>query len=1008
MVSLGSGSSSTRPGEGDGTPPFQKTHDERARPRPEGSPRIGRFFVLEHLGRGGGGQVYAAYDKELDRKIAIKLLLDRGFSDEPIRARFRREAQALARLSHPNVVTVYEVGEDDGELFLAMEVVRGRTIREWLEAERPDWPIVVDAFAQAGRGLAAAHRAGLVHRDFKPHNVMWSDEGVAKVLDFGVARLSNDESDVRARSGTRAAADSSSSLTAPGKLMGTPAYASPEQLDGTEVDARSDQFSFCVSLFEALYGRRPTPYQPADELLSSILRGAGPSPAIPTRLRMVLLRGLEHEPEARWPSMDALLDALAVDDPRRRRRRRLLGAASIGVLGLGVAATWWSLREPPCSGAAQRLEGIWDEARSAEVESAMLGIGKAYASDTWTRTRSAVDAYAEHWVAMHTEACEANVRAEQSPRVLDLRMQCLRRAAVELRATVDVLAQARTNAEVVQQAHELTAGLPALERCADVEGLQAEIQPPTSEDADAVEATRLELARTRSLLRVKRLKDAEKAVNRARELLGGTEYPPVQIELLREEAEILDDLTRFDAAEAKLVEAMNLALRYEHWDALLHLTTSMMFVVGARQKNITDGLQYWPMVRGLSQGRPAQEARGRNTLGQLRYDQGDYDEAERQFQVALQRLRTGGVEEQARYIDTHGGLARVFSAQGRYEAAERESRTALALAQQRLGPAHPDVAHSRSNLAVILAHQGRQAEAEAEHRAAIVLLVAALGPTHLRVARTRINLANTLCDQLRLDEGEVEYRAGISAMEQSLEPDHPDIDLARVNLASALGEQRKDAEAEAELRTVLSRLEPRLGPDHPNVAKVRSNLAASLVAQSEYEEAEVHIRGALAVLEETLGPAHPVIGQCRRVLGDALHGQQRFDEAQREYRTALAGLEKALGPKHPFVIVMMTELSNVLLQLERLDEALLLAERAWSHARDAEELPRSIWANNALALSRALWTVRGSARDRERARQLAREVSRQAREEGDAHADHALEAERWLVTIGNRGPKRGR
>ncbi|MEX1361569.1 MAG: serine/threonine-protein kinase, partial [Nannocystaceae bacterium] len=190
---------------------------------------IGRFALLDEIGCGGMGTVYAAYDEQLDRKVAIKILRDDELPDDTDRLRFRREAQALARLSHPNVVTVHEVGESNGELFLAMEFIRGQSIADWL-LTKPSWRAVLHAFIQAGRGLVAAHEAGLVHRDLKPHNLMRSHTGVVKVLDFGLARVASDDS-----------AASFEVLTRPGVVVGTPAYMSPEQIQGRAVDASSDQ-----------------------------------------------------------------------------------------------------------------------------------------------------------------------------------------------------------------------------------------------------------------------------------------------------------------------------------------------------------------------------------------------------------------------------------------------------------------------------------------------------------------------------------------------------------------------------------------------------------------------------------------------------------------------------------------------------------------------------------------------------------------------------------------------
>jgi len=229
-------------------PPLTKTLDaelvaDTVPGAAEGAVRIGRFQVLEVLGRGSMGVVYAAFDEALDRRVALKVIRRDTGRREAVRPRMLREAQGLARLSHPNVVQVYEVGEIAGQLFIAMEFLQGRTLLEWL-AERPrDWQAIVDVFAQAGRGLAAAHAAKLVHRDFKPENAIVADDARVRVVDFGLVRGDREPDDdaqppgpSRSLSGLR--------ITQSGAVIGTPAYMSPEQHLRRSVDARSDQFSF--------------------------------------------------------------------------------------------------------------------------------------------------------------------------------------------------------------------------------------------------------------------------------------------------------------------------------------------------------------------------------------------------------------------------------------------------------------------------------------------------------------------------------------------------------------------------------------------------------------------------------------------------------------------------------------------------------------------------------------------------------------------------------------------
>jgi hypothetical protein len=275
--------------------------------------QIGHFVIRKRLGEGGMGVVLACEDTDLGRPVAIKLV--RAEADRPAyRARLLREAQAMARLEHPNVVRVYEIGNERGRLFVAMELVDGITLTAWLAGPRRPWREVVAMFAQIGAGLAAVHRAGLIHRDFKPDNVLIDREGRARVADLGLARLDPEQ----AASG--AAPALAVSITRSGMTMGTPGYMAPEQQAGVPVDARADQYGYCIALREALLGGR----------IVRIDRATWRH--VPRALRAIVERGLAFEPGERFASMDALLDAL------RRVERRRGAAVSVAVAAIAIAA----------------------------------------------------------------------------------------------------------------------------------------------------------------------------------------------------------------------------------------------------------------------------------------------------------------------------------------------------------------------------------------------------------------------------------------------------------------------------------------------------------------------------------------------------------------------------------------------------------------------------------------------------------------------------------------------
>ena len=310
--------------------------------------KVGRYEVIGYLGRGGMGIVYHAHDPELRRDVALKLLrADRTNDTDDASARLVREAQSMAQIAHPNVIAVFDVGTWEGEVFVAMELVSGGTLRAWCDAPH-DQAEIVSAFVAAGRGLAAAHAAGLVHRDFKPDNVLVGSDGRMRVTDFGLAR-SHDP--ILAHQMPRGEVESTT-LTATGAVMGTPGYIAPELYAGEATDARTDQFAFCVALWEALHGIKPFPATTEKDLISAIETGEIVAPPRRTSfsIQRALRRGLAAKPSARWPTMEALLDELS---PRPRRRRSPIIAAVVGMLALagGIIYVAFPSSTPPTAAA---------------------------------------------------------------------------------------------------------------------------------------------------------------------------------------------------------------------------------------------------------------------------------------------------------------------------------------------------------------------------------------------------------------------------------------------------------------------------------------------------------------------------------------------------------------------------------------------------------------------------------------------------------------------------------
>jgi len=382
--------------------------------------RIGKYEILRTLGAGGMGVVWAARDPDLDREVAIKLLRAEHASPD-LRTRLLREARAMARLKHPNVLTVYEVASDSGRDFIVMELVDGHSLDAWLR-ESPSQRDVWDALFAAGRGLAAAHAAGLIHRDFKPHNVLRSRDGRVLVTDFGLARGSLELAETVEPSAADSILDVQ--LTATGQLLGTPAYMAPEQFDG-ETDARTDQFGFCVTAWEALSGTRPYEGTTIEQLRAAARSGAPRRDAkLPPGVRSVLARGLAPDPASRWEDMPALLTAL--QRTRRRWPRRLAVIAPLVVIA-GVAGAFalrgHGVKRAPCD-AMQSFGSAW----TPELRAGVLAKHPELAS-----LAPRIDDYRARWLRDYAQTCRDTTAAGDAVRA------CYREEREELALHVDLL-----------------------------------------------------------------------------------------------------------------------------------------------------------------------------------------------------------------------------------------------------------------------------------------------------------------------------------------------------------------------------------------------------------------------------------------------------------------------------------------------------------------------------------------------------------------------------------------
>jgi len=888
----------------------------------------GRYTVLQLLGQGGMGVVLAAYDSTLDRRVALKLLQAR-FDDGPVHQTcLLREAQAMARLSHPNVVAVYDAGQlADGRIFIAMEMVKGQTLRSWCKERPRVWHEVLEVFIAAGRGLSAAHESGLVHRDFKPDNVLVGDDGRVRVMDFGVARSDSSSSDSDSSEAPTPPSSLSgpdvreSPLTLPGTVVGTPKYLAPELFRNSPADARSDLFAFCIALYEALYGQSPYPGTTREERMRARLDGQVlPPPAkggTPSWVTHVVLQGLRPEPSQRPPSMQALLRALSRDRAPARTRWLALAASLVALLALAGGTTWIlrvAERAQLCQGGPLHLKGVWDADVQGRLQQAFVSTGKPFALDASTSVQKALGTYANDWVTQHREACEATrLHGEQSEELLTRRMACLERRRRELGALSEVFVQA--DAAVVQRAVQAVQGLSPLASCADVDALLAEVPPPSDpRTREAVEALRQELARGQALSLSGKYKDAmeltQALVSRARSV----DYPPVLAEALLGLGRHGLSIHPGESVQV-LAEAAHLATA--HRQDRLAAEASVSLVRALNTLNQDERAGWWlAHARSLLtriHGDAVLEAELECDQGVSQSTRGRHALSLASFERCHQMYERALGPEHMRTIDAEGNVALAMSELGQVSRASQRLEQVAARFQSALGPRHPVVALWWVNVADHKRQMGELDQALRLLERANDIQRETLPPVamcgfmwHLKMSVLRTELGHHA-------EAVTQARAAVDMARRLDVLEHgQDGFLAQEQLAVALarGGQYREAQEvlgrasrlsehpqapEGRMRALgwraqafldgwqgrhgeAARLHERAyqdmlrleGEEGRLTTLLRVELAASLVGAGRYPEALELARVSQRLLEERLGARAPKLAQALHVQGEAL------------------------------------------------------------------------------------------------------------------------------------------
>ena len=819
---------------------------------------IGRFRVLRRLGVGGMGVVFAGYDLELDRKVAIKLLLiDRGEGSIG-RTRLLREAQAMARLSHPNVIPIYEVGTFTGQIYLAMEFVQGLTLEAWQAERRRPWPELLAMYLQAARGLAAAHAAGLVHRDFKPDNALVGADGRLRILDFGLATRGGLTE--RSAPATEAEAMLTSaldqSITRVGSVMGTPAYMSPEQALGAQVDARSDQFSLCVALWEALHGERPFGGDSLAalslNLTAGVMRAAPRGARLPGWLHRALLRGLHTDPARRWPDMSALITELSQGPGRMRRRLLAAGGVALGI-GVAVAAVRPGAAVPePCAGGPARLVGLWDDGVRAAGERAALASGLPIAADTWMRTATALDDYTARWLDGYREACLAHHRGEQSDALLDLRMRCLEQRRDELSDASALLQE--PDPKTVERGPQIVGALGELAACADGQALAASVPPPQDpEVAREVEALRRVLTRARVLETAARYKDALTLAQQVVAAAGPLGYPPALAEAEVRVGRLLNRTGKFAEAAAQLEDAYYTALAARH-----------------------DEIAGDAAVR----------------LVRLHGDRLDDEVAAKRWERSAGAFAARAGPASALAGNLSSGLGVLHMKRGRYEAAREAFERMVASRESQPSPTD-DLADGLSNLGGALEALGRLSEAEARLERALEIRTRLFGPEHPNTAMTLANLANVYGRREEWAKARAANERIVAIFERDLGPEHANTAMMYINLAKALG-ALNDPDARRRYQQAVTAFTAAFGADSQLLAEARTDYAGWLVAQGELAAAALQVEQALPVLRRSAS-GDPAMARDRLQLARMLGADPRFRAPARALAEQAAEVFMAAG-----------------------------------------------------------------------------------------------------------------
>lgn len=920
--------------------------------RPCAGDVIHRHRLSGLLGTGAMGVVYRATDLALGRSVAIKLL-HHSCVDPRLEHRLAREASTLAQLSHPNVVRVFDVGRANGRTFIAMELVEGPTLRQWLRERPRSVAAIVDAFIAAAMGLSAAHAVGVIHRDFKPENVLVGQDGRVRVTDFGLALESAAAQIVTqpgrgsGGSGQSIGAERSSGTFA---TVGTPAYMAPEQHLGHDVSPACDQFALCVALYEALWGERPFPGRTYEELRAAVLRGAiapgrKPNRDVPRGLEQAILRGLSRDPSQRHASMAELIAALR----RRPRSWRALAAAAGLVAVAGSSLAMAARTSIGCEGVGAELESVWSEHSRGRVQHAFAATGTSYAEAATTHTLATLDEHAARWRTVRRDVCESRRSGVTTEAGHLAATACLAQRSRMLAATVALLA--RADAAVVERASSLVGELDAPEACRDAE------TGPRPEADDDPEQARLQalLDEATVLRRAGHVAEAHALHERHRAAFDALPASPLRARALLSLGMIEQERRSPDAAIAALRAAHQLAQEHsmarETSVAALRLAGVYCDLVGDREI-----AQVWlrnGQLASRSADDPELTSAALRTAAMLHRAEGQHPQARAEYQDGLRILVREGKTDPLITAGVWLMLSGVSRHLREYTRAELEARQSLVIARTELGASHPFVARVYGGLADTALARGDLREGRAFIDAGVAI-------ERLQSPRRSLTLPTLLYQRGQIESEAGEYTKAIATLEEA------------ASLYEAAGAEQKAA---APLTVIgLAQLElGLLDAAHANVSRA---------LELEYR------RGQVGRTDEALALHN--LATVESVMG-------RTDDARARFTKAIELWEATLGPEARTLSLALGGLGQLELAAGNPVVARALLERALP-LFGTLHTERDDLADTEFAYARALWAdPSAGATERRRAIELAGEAAARYADVGPLRFRRRDEAARWAA-----------